>query len=65
MLLSVGVQTAFAERRVMEKERLQSRSAVFVHEDFDKGETAWMPMISAVVLRGTAPCIEVLLTRDL
>jgi Amt family ammonium transporter len=54
VLLSIGVQTVFAQESEGEKVAAQE-STRFVHADFDKSDTAWMLVSSALVLMMTAP----------
>ena len=62
VLLSIGVQTGFAQEGDL---TISEPMSDFVHADSNNGDTAWMPITSAVVLRGTAPCFEIILTRYL
>lgn len=52
VLLSIGVQTGFAQEG---GDSIAEPIAPFVHENFDNGDTAWMLVSSALVLMMTAP----------
>ena len=62
VLLSIGVQTGYAQEG---DATIAEPISDFFHADSNNKDTAWVPISSAVVLRRTAPCTEILLTRYL